>query len=240
MTIARDIAFPSLNLRSSAPKFSQRWTPATWENYLRLRDDESCDFKRIAFHTTKDQLGWLWVDMSNEGLSHAKFSDLMTMIFYIWVLLHPNDDSIESLGRCLMELPDTHGCSPDLVLYKGDNIPTWSPGEARRIDLSRHRLPDLVGEISDTSLRQDLDEQKAIYQSLGIAEYWVINVKACEVTAFQLNESGLYEICQQSQVLPGLPIALLTQTIEKLTTSTNTIAADWFRRQLQAMIETTL
>jgi Uma2 family endonuclease len=119
------------------------------------------------------------------------------------------------------------------VLYKGDNIPKWQPGEPRRIDLRRHRLPDLVGEIADTTLSLDLDEQKQLYASLGISEYWVIDVKGMQIFAFGLTELGRYDAIEQSQVLTGLPIALLEKTLERLTTETNTAAANWLIQQLQ-------
>lgn len=207
------------------------WHDATWDDYVALRDDESIEFKKIAFHKTSNTTGWLWVDMSTEGIGHARFNNLMTMIFACWAFLYP-DTPIESLGGCLIDLSDSHGCSPDLVIYSGDEIPTWKVGEARRIDLTRHRIPDLVGEISDTSLQQDLAEQKYLYETLGIPEYWVIDVQHYQILAFRLNEAGVYESCTESQVLPGLPIALLSQTIAQLKTLTNTAAANWFRQQL--------
>jgi Uma2 family endonuclease len=215
---------------------SQTWHDATWDDYVALRDDESIEFKKLSFHKTENTTGWLWVDMSHEGIDHSRFSDLMTMIFYIWKLLHPTE-RLDSMGRCLIECPDSHGCSPDLVLYKGGNRPIWKTGEPRRIDLTRHRLPDLVGEIADTSLRQDLAEQKKLYESLGISEYWVINVRASKILAFQLDETGTYQSCLESGILAGLPIALLEQTIARLATQDNTDAADWFREQLTDHLE---
>jgi Uma2 family endonuclease len=213
---------------------SKTWHNATWDDYVALRDDESIEFKKISFHKTAQTTGWLWVDMSTEGIEHARFNNLMTMIFACWAFLYP-ETPIESLGGCLMDLSESHGCSPDLVLYSGDEIPTWKIGEPRRIDLTRHRRPDLVGEISDTSLRQDLKEQKHLYETLGICEYWVIDVQNYQILAFRLNEAGTYEPCSESQVLPGLPIALLSQTIAKLKTLTNTAAANWFREQLTTL-----
>jgi Uma2 family endonuclease len=156
----------------------------------------------------------------------------MTIIFGFWVLLHP-EFVLQSYGRCVIERPDTHACAPDLLLYKGDNIPRWQPGERRRIDLRRHRLPDLVGEFSDTSLTFDLDEQKQLYASLGIPEYWVVDVKGLRIFAFSLSSLGHYEAIAQSQVLTRLAIALLEQTLERLNTETNTAAANWFFQQLQ-------
>jgi Uma2 family endonuclease len=201
---------------------------ATWQDYLLVRDHTDSDWHRIAFHNN-----WLRVDMGKEGPGHARFSDLMTAILFIWAFLHP-DVAIESFGRCLIEKPETHACAPDLILYKGENIPQWQLGEPRRIDLSRHRLPDLVGGIGDTTLSIDLDEQKQLYASLGIPEYWVIDVKGMRIFAFALGIKGVYETIETSQVLEGLPIALLEQTLERLSTETNTAAANWLMQQLQS------
>jgi Uma2 family endonuclease len=200
---------------------------ATWQDYVAIRDNPDMDWQKISFHQ-----GWLWVDMGKEGPNHASFSHLMTAIFFVWVFLHP-EVVLQSYGRCVIERPDTHACAPDLVLYKGDNIPKWQPSQPRRIDLRRHRLPDLVGEIADTTLSLDLDEQKQLYASLGIPEYWVIDVKGMQIFAFGLTELGHYEAIEQSQVLTGLPIALLEKTLERLTTETNTAAANWLIQQLQ-------
>jgi Uma2 family endonuclease len=200
---------------------------ATWQDYVILRDGEDCDWRKIAF----DQ-GWLWVDMGKEGPNHARFSDLITAVFFIWAFHNP-DLEFESFGRCLIEKPETQACAPDLVLYKGENIPKWHPGEPRRIDLTRHRIPNLVGEIADTSLSLDLDEQKRLYANLGIAEYWVIDVKGLRLFAFGLTDGGVYEAIAVSQVLTGLPIELVAQTLEMLAEQTNTAAANWFTQQIQ-------
>ncbi|MBE9039201.1 Uma2 family endonuclease [Oscillatoriales cyanobacterium LEGE 11467] len=192
-----------------------------------LRDSSDLDWRKIAFYK-----GWLWVDLEAEGLGHASFSDLITAIFFIWAFLHP-DVVLQSYGRCVIEKPQTHACVPDLLLYKGENIPKWQPGEPRRILLSRDRLPDLVGEIADTSLSIDLDEQKQLYASLGIAEYWVIDVKGMRLFAFGLTEAGAYETIEMSRILTDLPIALVEKTLERLAEDTNTAAANWLMQQLQ-------
>jgi Uma2 family endonuclease len=201
----------------------------TWSDYVSLRDDESRDWRKIIFDE-----GWLWIDMGKEGPNHAAFSDLMTAIFFIWSFLDP-EMLLQSYGRCLIEKPNIKACAPDLVIYRGDNIPRWQTGEPRRIDLNRHRLPDLVGEISDTTLSLDLDEQKQLYASLGVGEYWVIDVKGLRVFAFGLTEAGNYEPIEVSRVLTELPIELIDRTLERLSTETNTAAANWFRQQLVAM-----
>ena len=201
---------------------------ATWQDYVVLRDSQETAWRKIAFYQ-----GWLWADMGKEGPNHDSFSDLMTAIFFIWTFLHPNE-VFQSYGRCLIEKPETQACAPDLVLYKGDSIPKWQPGEPRKISTTRHRLPDLVSEIGDTTLSLDLDEQKQLYASLGIPEYWVIDVKGMRLFTFSLTDVGSYQPIEVSQVLPGLQLSLAEQTLERLETETNTAAANWLRQQLQA------
>jgi Uma2 family endonuclease len=67
---------------------------------------------------------------------------------------------------------------------------------------------------------------------LGIAEYWVIDVKGARLFAFALEASGNYEPIDTSRILEGLPIVLLDQTLERLADETNTAAANWLMKQL--------
>jgi Uma2 family endonuclease len=136
-----------------------------------------------------------------------------------------------SLGRCLIEKPETQACAPDLVLYIGEDYPQWKQGEPDRINLTQWRVPNLVGEISDTTLADDLDQQKHLYEALGIPEYWVIDVRGQRVFAFQLQE-GKYNICTESMALNGLQISVLEETLKRLSEGTNTSAAAWFTQQI--------
>ncbi|RZM75650.1 Uma2 family endonuclease [Leptolyngbya iicbica] len=198
---------------------------ATWQDYVAVRDSDAIDWQKIAFDE-----GWLWIDMGSEGPNHASLSDLITIIIGFWAFLHP-DTPLQSYGRCLIEHPDTQACAPDLVLYRGDDIPRWQSGEPRRIVAPSQRLPDLVGEISDTTLSLDLDEQKQLYAKLQIPEYWVVDVKGLRLFAFGLTPAGVYEPIQTSQVLAGLAIDLVEQAIERSMTETNTAAANWVMTQ---------
>lgn len=215
----------SLSQLPHSPPLRQ-WHPAGWDDYCALRDALISEkHVKLSFNQ-----GWLWVDMGGEGINHASYSDLLTSLLFLWAIQHP-DQSFNSLGRCLIEKPQTQACAPDLLLYVGEEVPRWQEGDRRRIDLSVWRVPDLVGEISDTTLTSDLDEQKHLYEALGIPEYWVIDVKGERVFAFQLNEQGEYKPCEESCALAGLPIALLNETVQKLSAETNTSAAAWFAQE---------
>ena len=75
------------------------------------------------------------------------------------------------------------------------------------------------------------DEKKQLYAALGIAEYWVIDVRGQRIFAFSLQTEGKYKVCEQSQVLAGLPISLLEETIMRLSEGSNIKAAVWFNQQ---------
>lgn len=168
--------------------------------------------------------------MGGEGINHSSFNSLLTGLLFLWAVQH-SEKLYTVLSGCLLEKPNTQACAPDLVLYVGVDYPQWREGEPRRVDLTQLRPPDLVGEISDTTLATDLDEQKHLYEMLGIPEYWVIDVRGRRMFAFEL-QNGKYEVCTHSQALSGLPIALLDQTIDRLATETNTSAAAWFAQQI--------
>ena len=203
-----------------------QWQPATWEDYLRYRDDPTPERMRLFFNGNS-----LLVDMGSEGINHARVSDLFTLLFYIWFSQFAVQTA-ESLGRCLLEKPNQRAAAPDLVLYIGEGVPQWQAGEPSRIDLTQWRVPDLVGEISDTTLATDLDEKKKLYADLEIPEYWVIDVLGRRAIAFRLQSDGKYQQCVYSVALKGLPIPLLDQTLERLGEGTNISAASWFVQQI--------
>ncbi len=203
-----------------------QWPKATWDDYVAYRDNPNLDEVRLFFNG-----GSLFVDMGNEGINHSKFNDLLTMIFYLWFARKP-DIIFDSLSGCLLEKSNQRAASPDKVLYIGENTPQWERGEPRRLNLDKWRVPDLVGEVADTTLATDLDEKKALYAALEIPEYWVIDIKGKRVIAFRLQENGKYQECEESVALSGLPISLLEQTLEQLEGGNNGAAAFWFAQQI--------
>ena len=206
-----------------------QWQLATWDDYLSHCDDLKKQRVRLFFDGN-----YLWIDegldgMGAEGINHAKVSDLITALLFIWFSRFP-EPTAESMGRCLLEKPKTQAAAPDIVLYIGEGVPQWREGEHRRIDLSQWRVPNLVGEIADTTLATDLDEKKKIYTDLAIPEYWVIDIQGERVFAFQLDSDGKYQQCTESTALSGLPIDLIEQALQQLKQGTNISVAHWFNQ----------
>jgi Uma2 family endonuclease len=171
---------------------SSRLQSATWDDYLAICDDPTIERIRIFFDE-----GVMWTEMGEEGLNHSSVSDLFTMLIVLWKVHHP-EQIIYSLGRCQLEKKGHEACAPDLVVYLDTPPPRWQPGERRFVNLDKAGLPALVGEISDTTLAEDLDRKKHLYAALGISEYWVIDVRGRRVLAFLLQD-GSYEECETSE-----------------------------------------
>ena len=207
-----------------SPARISSWRSATWSEYLE-RVENLDEQERVFFN-----LDTIWIDMGNEGINHARFNELFTLIFGFW-FARQTDVKFDLLGGCVMEKPQTQSAAPDKVLYVGGDSPRWKSGEPRRVNLDLWRVPDLVAEIADTTLATDLDEKKQLYLALGIPEYWVIDVKGRQVLAFRLVD-GKYEQCSESVALTGLPIELLEQTLERMDNE-NGNAAMWFAAQIQ-------
>ncbi len=126
--------------------------------------------------------------------------------------------------------------APDSVLYIGEGSPQFKMGESRFINLDHWRVPDLVAEVSDTTLASDLDEKKQLYAALRIPEYWVVDVRGLRVLAFRLDEGRRYQQVEVSVALTGLPIGLLEQTLMNLGQGvSNRVAAQGFDQAIQAL-----
>ena len=209
------------------------WRSATWGDYVQVRNQyELSDISRVKlfFHHGRllvDDMGW-------EGINHSVVRELFLLMLGFWLAQYPQP-SVSFMGGCLLEKEGMDAASPDLVLYAGLDRPQWEEGETRKIDLDRWRVPNLVGEISDTTLASDLDEKKQLYASLGVSEYWVIDVRGRQIFFFQFDDKSQYREVATSLLLPGLTSTLLEEALLKLGPMTNMDIALWFQRQIASV-----
>jgi hypothetical protein len=79
--------------------------------------------------------GRLFIDMGWEGIDHARFRELLAMLFFAWFSRCQPGQSFDCLGECILEKPRQQAASPDEVLYIGADVLRWQPGEPRQINL---------------------------------------------------------------------------------------------------------
>lgn len=81
---------------------------------------------------------------------------------------------------------------------------------------NRHPYPEDIYwliEIADSTLKKDLNLKKVLYASVGIAEYWVINLKTQTLHLFQHPKGNDYEITKNAQDGIIYPLAFPTIAI---------------------------
>lgn len=216
----------SINLLEKKEYFN-KWRSASWDDYLYCADTPTEEQIKLYFYQNQ-----LLIEMGKEGINHSSVCNLFIMLFAFWFNQNP-EQTYTSCGGCLLENHQTKvAFAPDLVLYLGENNPRRKAGERRYLDLEKWGIPNLIGEISDTTLASDLDEKKHLYASLKIPEYWVIDILGKRVFCFQLQENNLYKEADFSLTLKNLPISLLNETLALLDSQTNGSVAGWFAQQI--------
>lgn len=224
MTLSLDRLLPLEPSSRSIPQ----WVSMTWAEYEQWRDRPTGKTAQWYF----DRNLFLVRDMSWEGISHAEVKDLFILLISLWYMAHPNQKA-RSFSGGLLERSGLQAASPDLLLYLGEGAPRWKSGETRRIDLDQWRVPNLVGEISDTTLASDLHEMKDIYAAIGVPEYWVIDIQGRRVLMFVL-EGMRYRQVEASTVMVGLTVGLLEEALGRWEQEEGIEIGNWFMPQISA------
>jgi Uma2 family endonuclease len=101
------------------------------------------------------------------------------------------------------------------------------------VNLDQYPAPNLVIEVAKTSLLDDIGTKRALYEELGVAEYWVVDVQNTQILAYAIAEQGSQRI-QVSQVLPGLTIAILEEALRRSRKTDQSQVGAWLLNQFQA------
>ena len=68
-------------------------------------------------------------------------------------------------------------------------------------------------EIASSSISDDKGEKRLLYESLGVGEYWIVDVQNFQIIALEIANGGSYQI-RTSKVLAGLEILLLEEALQ--------------------------
>jgi Uma2 family endonuclease len=101
------------------------------------------------------------------------------------------------------------------------------------IDLDQYPAPDLVIEIANTSLSDDIGQKRLLYEDLGVAEYWVVDVVNIRIIAFTITSAGGSQRITESQVLPGLAISMLVEALQRSRQENQSLVGAWLLSQFQ-------
>ncbi|MGV0027576.1 Uma2 family endonuclease [Phormidesmis priestleyi] len=187
------------------PKLSTDiWTNATWKQFLAIVDDP--DYAKTKGYYFNGQMKIETVEVAPD---HASDNGIIHVAVTLFCAL--KGISLKGLINCSYRKTEVREAQPDSSYYVADRI-SLAPQGSSIVSLDQTPPPDLAIEIADSSLNDDLGKKRLLYEDLGVAEYWVVDVENTQTIAFQIVDNGSNRITQ-SQVLPGLNISVLSEAL---------------------------
>lgn len=182
------------------------WVKASWEEFIALVNDSNYANGRFYYHQ-----GYLRIEMSPIGPRHGRQNSIISNVVTLFATL--KNIRIVEFTNTSFRKAGLDEFQPDLAFYLGSGLRV-PPDTNSPVDLNEYDPPTLVVEIGASSVSDDLGWKRLIYERAGVREYWVNNAKARRVIAFAISEGRSGEI-QESQVLPGLAIALVEEALQR-------------------------
>ncbi len=203
---------------------TETWVDSSWEDYLNILETLPDEKGKSYYHHQQYR-----IEMSPLGSDHSKDHAITFYSIYLYATLK----GIEMNGHdnCTFRKPNVRDAQPDLAFYVGENA-NIIPWETSIINLDQYPAPNLVIEIANASLADDLGKKRLLYEELGVEEYWVVDVKKAQITAFKIEKQGSYRL-NTSQSLPDLEIKLIEEALQKSRETTHTQVSAWLLKQFQ-------
>jgi Uma2 family endonuclease len=177
------------------------WIVATWDEYTQAIANPIYQKAKGYYHD-----GQLRIEISPIGPDdHSRNHTII--LFAVNLFGTIKAIPLNGLDNCTYRKEGIRECQPDVSYYIGEQA-KLAPQGSSVVDLAQNPPPDLTIEVANTSLADDIGQKRLLYENLGIAEYWVVDVQNVRVIAFAIANGGSKRITQ-SQVLPGLKISLL-------------------------------
>ncbi|MBF2080392.1 MAG: Uma2 family endonuclease [Synechococcales cyanobacterium T60_A2020_003] len=199
------------------------WTPATWEEFVAIANSPEYAKSRAYF----DQ-GQMRIEMAPIGANHAHQNAIVSKVIGLFAALR-HIQIIEFIN-CSFRKTGERECQPDLAFYIGTEF-QLPPKNNSPINVEVLGAPTLAVEIGASSLSDDLGAKRLLYERLGVAEYWVVDVAQQRIIAFSVAEGRSGQI-QTSEVLPGLEMALVNEALAKTQSDDDGAITRWLMQTL--------
>jgi Uma2 family endonuclease len=114
----------------------------------------------------------------------------MDLLFALRDCLKSIESGFTVVSEGSVEIPDFSAPEPDIILtsepYGEGAIPVSTVG--------------LIVEISDTTLKFDLEKKASIYATAMVPEYWVVDVDGKRLVQLSAPKNGAYTATQEAQL----------------------------------------
>lgn len=200
------------------------WIKATWDEYLQVIDDPAYEKAKGYYYN-----GRMRIEMAALGNPHSR--DHYIVIAGVALFASVKGIDVDGHDNCTYRKTGSAEIQPDVSFYFGSNSEAI-PWDATIISLDDYPPPDLVIEVAYSSLADDKGEKRLLYESLGVREYWIIDVQNVQILAFTIENQGSRKI-ERSQVLVGLEISLLEEALRRSRQMNHGKVTSWLLSEFQ-------
>ena len=182
------------------------WVLATWDEYINQLNDPIYQQAKGYYYK-----GHMRIEMSPVSFDNGQ--DHVIIIFAVNLFVALKQIPATGLDTATFRKIGVRECQPDVAYYLGKNAKAIPSGTGIA-NLDQHPAPNLVIEIARSSLLDDLGIKRALYEELGVNEYWVVDVQKAQLLAYSMTNQGSQRI-QVSQVLPELEVVVLEEALQR-------------------------
>jgi Uma2 family endonuclease len=202
------------------------WVKATWDEYLQALEvlDRTEKYYKSYYCD-----GYYRLEMTPIGNDHSCDHNIILYAVNLYGTMRELD--FQGRDNCSYRKTGYREIQPDASFFFGEKAEIIPYGTAV-IDLDIYPPPDLVIEVSHTTLEDDLGNKRLLYKELGVSEYWVVDVRHLQVIAFAMLDQGSQPL-EVSRVLPGLSIALLNQALQQSRQENHGKVSRWLMARFQ-------
>lgn len=182
------------------------WVKVNWEEFLAVGNNPELETARLYYDS-----GYMRIETMPIGAGHSRDNTLLSQI----VSLYGTLKHIRIIGftNGSFRKQGVQECQPDMAFYIGADFRVPSKN-SKPIDVDEFGAPHLIVEIASTTLSDDIGRKRLLYERFGVQEYWVVDVEAGEVVAFEVADGGSKQI-RESKVLPGLEVTLIEEALNR-------------------------
>ncbi|MEH2144769.1 Uma2 family endonuclease [Nostoc sp.] len=200
------------------------WICASWQEYEQAIANLLNEKAKSYYYK-----GHMRLEMAPVSFDHGK--DHVVIIFAVTLFAALKGILATGLDTTTFRKTGVQDCQPDVAYYLREHAQTIPAGTGI-VNLDRYPAPDLVIEIAKTSLLDDLGTKRSLYEELGVAEYWVVDVQNAQIIAYAIADQGSKRI-QESQVFPGLAISILEEALRRSREMNQSQVGAWLLSQFQ-------
>jgi len=201
------------------------WVSATWDQFLALSQDSESSTARCYYDS-----GLMRIETMPTGSAHGQDNALLAAIITLYGIV--SNLSYVSFVNTSFRKSGERECQPDLAYYIDSNVQRPTKNN-QAVDMDVWNAPTLAIEIASTSLSDDVGNKRLLYERLGVGEYWVVDVTAATMIAFEVANQGSRQI-QISQVLPGLAMNVVEEALRRSQTDDDGAVSQWLLREFQS------